>query len=183
MEFCLDIRRALKIDGWMSEAELQFLAETASKSKLIYEIGSYAGRSTRALADNTKGVVHAIDGWNTANYAGNNSGAVIFNTNEQIFNQFYCNMKDHIESGKVIVPFKNWEDYYPKQCADFIFIDGEHSYENVKRDIEKALNLIQAGGILAGHDYAMPWEGVIKAVNETFVTVNQVNTIWWLEMK
>lgn len=178
----MKLDRALRIDGWMTHAELNFLAETAAKSKLIYEIGSYLGRSTRALGDNALGIVFAIDGWNTVNYMGR-GGHEAFRTNEEVFNNFYCNMKDLMDKGKVQVPFKNWEDFHPDKCADFIFVDGEHRYESVRRDIDKALGLIQSGGILAGHDYANPWQGVIKAVDETFATVNIVDSIWWVEMK
>jgi predicted O-methyltransferase YrrM len=47
---------------------------------------------------------------------------------------------------------------------DFIFIDGDHSYEIVKFDFEQALRLIEKGGIIAFDDYVMP--GVAKAINE-----------------
>lgn len=181
MEFCPDLRRALKTGGWMTEAELHFLATIANKSELIYEIGSFVGRSTRALADNTKGIIYAIDSWKTDNLS--DHGALLFRTNEEIFNQFYCTMHDHINSEKVIPTFCNWEDFHPSKCADFIFIDGDHRYESVKRDIEKALNLIKSPGILAGHDYADSWVGVRTAVDEMFGNINLVDSIWWVEMK
>jgi hypothetical protein len=48
----------------MSIGELRFLAEHANKSKVIIEAGSYLGRSTRALADNTTwSCIHAVDPW------------------------------------------------------------------------------------------------------------------------
>lgn len=181
MEFCPDIRRALKTDGWMSEAELQFLAETATKSKLVYEIGSFAGRSTRALGDNCRGLVHAIDSWDVDCFAGS-GGAIVFRTSEEVFNHFYCNMHDLLDSGKVIPSFCNWEDFKGTELADFIFIDGDHRYESVRRDIDKAMTLIKPGGTLAGHDYVMPWEGVVKAVDETFPIINKVDSIWWVRL-
>src|SRR5258708_38660332 len=47
----------------MSEAELTWLAEQAACHKVIVEVGSYLGRSTRALGDHTTGIVYAIDDW------------------------------------------------------------------------------------------------------------------------
>ena len=59
----LNIERALTIDGFMLESELQYIAECAAKSKCIAEIGCYQGRSGRAWADNTKGVLFCVDIW------------------------------------------------------------------------------------------------------------------------
>ncbi len=57
------VKHAMSIFGWMSEDELVWLAEQAGKSKRILEVGSHLGRSTSALAINTRGVVYAVDLW------------------------------------------------------------------------------------------------------------------------
>lgn len=52
---------------------------------------------------------------------------------------------------------------------DFVFIDGNHSYEYVKQDIEEWTKKVRKGGIVAGHDYCvLPHFGmdVVRAVNE-----------------
>lgn len=55
---------------------------------------------------------------------------------------------------------------YPDKSVDFVFIDGDHSYEGCKRDIEAWLPKVKDGGILSGHDYA--WcEAVRNAVRDT----------------
>lgn len=48
---------------------------------------------------------------------------------------------------------------------DFVFIDANHAYDYVKKDIELWAPLIRAGGILCGHDFNLA--GVKKAVIET----------------
>jgi predicted O-methyltransferase YrrM len=58
----INIARALATDGWMSEAELFWLATQAQQHRRIVELGSFLGRSTRALADHTPGIVYA---WTT----------------------------------------------------------------------------------------------------------------------
>jgi predicted O-methyltransferase YrrM len=35
---------------------------------------------------------------------------------------------------------------------DFLFIDGDHSYEGVKKDFEIYSSLVRKGGIIAFHD-------------------------------
>jgi hypothetical protein len=50
---------------------------------------------------------------------------------------------------------------------DFVYIDGNHSYEYVKNDIALYYPLVKAGGVIGGHDY-VPYHdlGVFQAVNE-----------------
>jgi hypothetical protein len=63
---------------------------------------------------------------------------------------------------------------YPDQTFDMIYIDGDHSYEGCKRDLETAFRKIKKGGYIMGHDYEMNMKkahkeyffGVKRAVDE-----------------
>jgi hypothetical protein len=44
----------------------------------------------------------------------------------------------------------------PDGSLDFAYIDANHAYEYVKRDIELWWPKIRDGGMLAGHDYLIP---------------------------
>jgi len=66
----------------------------------------------------------------------------------------------------------------PDQSFDWIYIDGDHSEEGVKRDIEAAARKIKPGGLMIFNDYAV-WSvismrrcGVAKAANE-FAIANE----------
>jgi hypothetical protein len=67
---------------------------------------------------------------------------------------------------------------------DFVYIDGNHTYEYVKRDITNYYPLIKLGGLIGGHDYTKGFNGVIKASNEFAKENNlELNTIypdWWI---
>jgi len=54
----------------------------------------------------------------------------------------------------------------PDDFFDFIYIDGCHKYECVKKDIENSLKKLKRGGILAGHDFTNEphLQGVYEAV-------------------
>ena len=52
----------------------------------------------------------------------------------------------------------------PDDILDYVFIDGEHSYESVSRDIKNYYTKVKSGGIIAGHDFG--WPGVQQAVFE-----------------
>lgn len=179
----LALHRAKSIYGWMSDAELEFLAHVAFDSKVIFEIGCFQGRSTRVLGDNVRDYVVAIDPWGTDNYDAYEHG-VLYETNQDTFNMFYCNLHDLIKRNKVVPVRKKWADHYPDTKADFIFIDGDHRYDSVIADIRKASCWIKSGGIIAGHDYAMGWPGVVKAVNDSFPAekINVAGTIWWVKI-
>ena len=67
---------------------------------------------------------------------------------------------------------------------DFVYIDGDHSYEQCKKDIINYLPLVRSGGIFGGHDYTPDWPGVIKAVNELLADKFKINfgtdLTWWV---
>ena len=49
---------------------------------------------------------------------------------------------------------------------DVIYIDADHNYEAVKKDISLYLNKVKSGGYICGHDYSYNHSGVVQAVNE-----------------
>lgn len=53
-------------------------------------------------------------------------------------------------------------------CFDFIFLDGDHSYETVKKEIQVYLPKVKAGGWIGGHDYGNRCGQVKEAVDEAF---------------
>ena len=73
--------------------------------------------------------------------------------------------------------------YIYDDSLDFCFIDGNHLYEYVKRDIELYFPKVKKGGLIGGHDYAMAGTGVKQAVDEYF---NQDDLFlhhdwtWWI---
>jgi len=162
----VNVGHALQIQGWMEVNELMWLAIQASRSKRICEVGSWKGRSTRALADSTSGTVLAVDTWEGT------SGEDNAKTNDPaaLFQEFLDNMQG-LPEGRLRVR-KDTSLNAAAWCAenreqfDLIFIDADHSYESVKADILAWFPLLAEGGILCGHDYTWKWPSVVKAVNE-----------------
>jgi predicted O-methyltransferase YrrM len=156
-----NIGRASKIAGWMTPKELVWLARQAETHSSIIEVGSYQGQTTRVLGDNTQGRVYAVDDWK-----GLRENWWIADTPQEVrdtlFLRFTENCNDLINSG-VIIPLavdhadvKNLANAPNAQLiprGDMIFIDGDHRYESVKRDIESWLPQLESGGLLCGHDF------------------------------
>lgn len=56
---------------------------------------------------------------------------------------------------------------WSKGKVDLVFIDGDHSYEHCKSDIESWLPHVKEGGVMCLHDYESKyWPGVFQSVNE-----------------
>lgn len=182
----MDISRAETINGWMATEELQWLAEQAAQHELIVEIGSYRGRSTRALGDNTKGRIIAVDHWR-----GEAHLPLTEDERNKLYDEFFANVADLIP--EVIFPVKldhrSINGSIPEELAkaignnkpDMIFIDGDHTA--VRHDIETWLPRIRSGGVICGHDCT--FESVSKAVAELVpdFKVAQNTTIWFSYIK
>ena len=73
-----------------------------------------------------------------------------------------------------------------ERVYDFVFIDGDHSYEQTRRDILNYWQVIKPGGLICGHNYENRKEashpGVAQAVNEIFGAENialGADVTWW----
>ncbi len=72
---------------------------------------------------------------------------------------------------------------------DFVFIDGDHLYDWVKKDIQYWSRAVRLGGLVAGHDYGGPGDregryGVKRAVDEWGEKISvkigiRPRTVWW----
>lgn len=173
------IARALAVEGWMQEQELVWLAEKASTHKHIVEIGSYLGRSTSALAENTPGVVYAFDDWK--------GPRDVFMSKEEralLLPKFKANVFDLITAGKIKVFVGDHRKVETVEIkADMVFIDGSHEYEDVKQDILFWKEQLIPGGLICGHDF--DWLSVREAVLETLgeVEVARDTNIWYKEVQ
>ena len=85
---------------------------------------------------------------------------------------------------KYLYPYKNnytWlrqpslsitEEQIPDNYLDAVFIDGDHSYEAVIKDLPFWWKKLRVGGWLLGDDYASCCPGTTKAVDEFAATNN-----------
>ena len=62
----------------------------------------------------------------------------------------------------------SWEaaNEFRDESVDFIFIDADHKYESVVKDIQAWLPKLKVGGVMSGHDFTQPTAGVKRAVQE-----------------
>ena len=161
------------VEGWTSQKELSFLHETAKEMETIVEIGSWKGRSTEALLSGTKGTVYAVD-----HFLGSKGEELQHKEAKEdiVYNQFLANVGKHKNLKVLRMSSEEAVKQFADKSVDMVFIDGEHIYEGVKKDIE--LWLPKAKKVICGHDYCDAWKGVKQAVEESFDDFCKDDSIW-----
>jgi len=96
---------------------------------------------------------------------------------EDIMNEFYKITLKNIEEykEKVILHKKSSREAFSllkDDFYDYIFIDGEHTYEALSEDLKNYYSKIKTGGLVSGHDYGLP--GIKQAI-ENFLYTNKLN--------
>ncbi len=89
------------------------------------------------------------------------------------------NLKDY---NQVVLCVEDSTTFEPPEPVDFVYIDGDHSYEAVRKDLNIWDDKTKI--MLSGHDYSSNEPGVIRAVNE-FCRLKNYNlhrelSDWWI---
>ena len=101
-------------------------------------------------------MVYCVDTWlNEAMTEGQRDSFAVFTENTKNLRSYIHPLKG--KSAEVAKKFT--------EPIDLIFIDGDHSYEGVKADVESWLPKVKDGGIVVFHDIGWA-EGVKKAIAE-----------------
>lgn len=172
----VNISRAKRIrGGGTTAAELEWLAEHAKPRLRIVELGTYRGRSARAMLDSSKAHIWCVDRWSGP------AGKVVVSENDyQIFLTNIVDIKDRVTVLKMTT--QKALEHFLSGTFDMIFVDADHSYESAKFDIIHYAPLLKPGGLLCGHDYnPKRWPGVVRAVKELVRQAHVVHTIWWVK--
>jgi hypothetical protein len=140
------------------------------------EIGVFRGRfSTDILQERRPEKLYLIDPWENVDdplYENTWYHKDGKNDMEDIYNRVCHRFKGRIERGQVeVLRGKSIDvaETIPDGSLDFVYIDGDHSYEGVKTDLEIAFAKTKETAIIAIDDYFIGgwWkDGVIRATSE-----------------
>lgn len=113
--------------------------------------------------------LHLIDLFEGINHSGDKDGNNIVHANlEEVYHKLKSKYDPnivYIHKGDSKLILNNFEDEH----FDFIYIDGDHSYDGVMSDLIVSYNKVKRGGYIMGHDYMIQrWEGVYSAVNDFY---------------
>ena len=154
------------------------------------EIGVYQGlNAVNMLRNCSRLKLYCVDGYERITVE--TGGAIVSKREIDTIRDFSIALLNLFKD-RVIRIFQQSEICYkdfPDEYFDYVYIDGEHLYDWVKRDIELWYPKVKKGGILAGHDYEM--SSVMRAVTEfrdirnmknfTFSTGNGESDWWFIK--
>ena len=130
---------------------LYFLSKNLStlKIKNLLEIGSYEGRSAIFFADIFRdSKISCVDTWSGSDEHEN----INFKSIEDNFDQNVKFLKDN----KSLTKFKMTSDIFFNQNNakfDFVYVDGDHSSDQVLKDLKNSWSVLNSNGFLLVDDY------------------------------
>lgn len=178
---------------------------------VIGEVGGWTGATSIIASHVTQplnGSVYTIDWFKGSAFVSFDHLAKKYN----VLEYFRMNIKDARADNVNILCMESGEaaKIVKDEFFDIFFIDADHLYESVKRDIELWVPKVKKGGVICGHDFqkhldeyhydlrmfwplpqmpknsAYPYvhPGVISAVCEAFKKedIQCGSNIWWVEL-
>jgi glycosyltransferase involved in cell wall biosynthesis/predicted O-methyltransferase YrrM len=161
-----------RIEGWLTDDEGKFLycaARNCTGKGVIVEIGSWKGKSTFFIGKGSEGAgkikIYAIDPHLEGSYE-----------------EFKRNIKN-AELNDIVIPVVKTSEEAAKdftEPVEFIFIDGDHEYESVKKDFELWFPKLINKGIIAFHD-TVAWPGPRKVVKKHIYTSRYFKNVGFVD--
>ena len=170
---------SFKEGGWyVNGSEIEKLIKTR-KVKVIVELGSWLGRSTRHMAGiiPEDGVVYAVDHW-----LGSDGLQITYaDLIPTLYQQFLSNMI-HAKLAHKIIPIKMSTLQAAKKCAelrikpDLIYVDASHDEKSVYDDLCAWYPFVKGHGIICGDDWGWHEESIftIQAAVNRFARENNL---------
>jgi predicted O-methyltransferase YrrM len=151
-----------KIPGWFDFQDIyDFAIDRSSDGAKFLEIGGWFGRSScymgeRILQSGKKITHYSVDLWNHSGHEAMGHHETIRKRGGTMLAAFRSYMEEAGVS-HIVNPIQGnshqVHENFENESLDFIFVDGDHSWEGVKNDIVLWWPKLKPGGVMAGHDY------------------------------
>jgi hypothetical protein len=166
-----------------------FLLKMLPTGSVGAEIGVHRGDFSERILSIVKPVkLHLIDPWKyesseaykNAWYGGRAQGGQAEMDNR--YAAVLARFRSQIVSGQVFVHRSSSEERcgdFPDDYFDWVYIDGNHLYEFVKKDLELYYHKVRRGGYLMGDDYAIggSWKAGVKTAVDEFLRSTHVEVV------
>ena len=75
---------------------------------------------------------------------------------------------------------------FAQESLDFVFLDIFKEYESCLAYFKEWIPKVRPGGLVMGHDYALKFPGIVRAVHElcpegTLLQLGKDSTWWWIQ--
>ena len=138
------------------ENRREMIAELVKPGDSVLEIGVFRGDFAKdLLARNPRRLV-LCDPWDGVNVSGDADGNHVEAVDlEQAYQQLLRTYNGDLRVFLLRGRSPGILSVIPSESLQFIYIDGDHSYQGCKADLEEAWRLVAPGGWICGHDYEM----------------------------
>ncbi len=120
------------------------------------EVGVWKGEFSHYILQRQPSKLHLIDPWLHQDFPVDNPEDLrIYCCGQEEMDKIYddvVGMFDHFHSTEIHRNF-SIDVEFPEQYFDWVYIDGNHSYENVLEDLLYYHKFMKSGGHLCGDDY------------------------------
>jgi len=172
----------------LKKNQKNFLLELMPKNSICAEIGVWKGDFSKKILQIVQPKeLHLIDPWKfESEQAYNNAwyGRKIGSQDamDQIYNFVIEQFRNEVKNNRVFIhrdlsikAGKSFTDNY----FDWVYIDGNHLYEFVKKDLELFYIKVKKGGFITGDDYEEEgwWKGGVKKAVDEFLQKGIVKKI------
>jgi len=131
---------------------LEQLCQKLKENTIMIEIGSFAGESTAIFLNSGKvDKIYCVDPW-TYGYDDEDIASRQNEDAEKVFDGKF-------DDDDRVIKIKEYSDLALSQLTekvDFVYVDGNHTNEWVKKDIANYIPLIKDDGFIGGHDCTHP---------------------------
>ncbi|MCP5052677.1 MAG: class I SAM-dependent methyltransferase [bacterium] len=166
-----------------------FLLEMLPKDSIGAEIGVHMGDFTRQILEKVSPKeLHLIDPWKheaSSTYKNAWYGGQAENGQKEMDERYskVCDRFDGEISKGIVKVDRGFStdilNQLPDDYLDWVYIDGNHLYEYVKKDLELAFQKTKPGGYITGDDYTDGgwWEGGVKKAVDEFAKTDSMELI------
>ena len=171
------------IEGWFTVEQLmlyQTMIDRSTNGSHIVEVGAWKGRSTSAMGVMIKNSGKNIKFDVVDTFLGSEEHQNQESIQKGTLYSEYINNIAPVEDvvNTIVGDSSNVANFYKDESLDFVFLDGDHSYEGITKDILAWFPKLKPGGILAGDDYSKEFPNVIKSVSMHLADVDVAGNVW-----
>lgn len=161
-----------------SESLSKFIEFLPNEIRMV-EVGVYAGRAAEMFCRSGKVIeYYGVDPWVEGYDKAKEFARSNFTGAEGVFDKVVAGRYPFVR--KMKRTSLDAVSCFDDNSLDLVYIDGDHRYDYVKKDILSWASKVKVGGIIAGHDYSRGYPDVVRAVDELFGKPDQIfeDTTW-----
>lgn len=184
----LDQLENLHVNAWSSEYPLVSSLINTYDLRIGCEIGVAFGTGSQSVLENTDiSRLYSIDPYKHFPDSVYPDG---MNLEQHTFDVLYLRAQKRLASygdRSMLLRMTSLDaaELFADNSLDFVYLDGNHTFEGLSADLQKWYDKVRSGGLLIGDDYGhISHPGVKQAVNtfcaQRSLKVNVRSRTWWV---